>query len=226
MSDRALSFISTKDSKKEVCFLLYLSKTSSANMCLEIEFRRVEIVADAGLFIKFLGWIGEGGRLSKQVAVSEDRNYHYVLVRPGGFAVSTTLSDARIHVVTSFQEAQADGFVIEGTLHVYYARVLQEFQVTCRVESMTVASHRLSCLADSVASPFAASSATHGGDVLESPGWRSIEIVKPCSLYYTLLWSDAPGCVPSVTTLDSGGCDAVLSHEDVCMLSELSLIHI
>jgi hypothetical protein len=221
MSDRALSFISTKDFKNEVCFLLYLSKTSSANMCLEIEFRRVEIVADAGLFIKFLGWIGEGGRLSKQVAVSEDRNYYYVLVRPGGFAVSTTLSDARIHAVTSFQEAQADGFVIEGTLHVYYARVLQEFQVTCRVESMTVASHRLSCLAASVASPFAASSATHGGDVFGSPGWRSVKIVKPCSLYYTLLWSDAPGCVPSVTTLDSGGCDAVLSHEDVCMLSEV-----
>ena len=201
--------------------MLYLSKTASANMCLEIEFRCVEIVADAGLLFKFLGWIGEGGRRSREVAVGDNGNYHYVLVRPGGLAVSTTLSDARIHAVTSFQEAQADGFVVEGTVHVYYAQVLKEFQVTCRVENMTVASHRLSRLADSVASPLAASMAIHGEDVFESPGWTSVQIVKPCSVYYSLSWSEAAGCVPSVTTLDTLGCDAVLSHEDVCMLSEV-----
>jgi len=103
MAHRALSFISTQHKARQECFELVLSKTSSANLCLEIEFRGVEIVADAGLLMKFLSWIGQGGRRALASAVDRVHDYHYLLVRPGGLAVRTTLSDAQIHLVTSFQ---------------------------------------------------------------------------------------------------------------------------
>ena len=217
MSDRALAFISTEQRPKELCFVLVLSKTSSENMCVDVEFRRVEIVADAGLLLKCLSWMGEGGKRAKTTAVSEQGDYHYLLVQPGGLAVRTALTDARIHLVTSFEEAHADGFVVEATVSVYYAQVFPQFQITCRVEDMTVASSRSSSAESSLA--------THATfedvfkDFEESITWKNMQIVKPCSLYYTLAWSAAAGLVPNVTTFETTGCDAVLSHEDVEMLS-------
>ena len=144
------------------------------------------------------------------------------------------------HTHTHTQEAQSDSFVVAGTITVYYAQVFQKFQITCRIENMTVESQH-SCLMScatlpahvnaAAASPSshaplpphaAASASTQDEDDLDffsDPEWQNSQIVKPCSVYYTFSWSDAFGCVPSVMTLDTPGCDALLSHQDVGMLS-------
>jgi len=58
-SERALSFITTDCKDGHVCFELIMSKTSGAHTCVEVEFRDVEIVTDAGLLLRFLAWLGQ-----------------------------------------------------------------------------------------------------------------------------------------------------------------------
>ena len=193
MAQRALPFISTQKKDKEACFLLVVSKTSSGNTCLEVDFRRVGIVADAGLMFRFLSWLEKSGQRAQQSAVRHSKGFHFTLARQSGLAVRSTLSDACIHLVTSFEEAEADSVLVEGTVVVCYAQVFQNFQLTCSVGNMTVASQRKT--------------------------QSKIQIVQQCSVQYKLLWSESANGIPTSMRLDSPGCDAVLSHENVSMLS-------
>jgi len=128
------------------------------------------------------------------------------------------LSNARIHLVTSLEEAAPEEFVVVGDLAVYYAQVFQKFQITCRVENMSVSSVRR---AEEAEQAMAASTVADGDDIFEDPAWQSVQVVKECSLYYSLSWSEAAGCFPSIVTLDAPGCVATLSHEDLCMISKV-----
>ena len=80
-------------------------------------------MADAGLPMMLLGWIGRGGEISSANVKDRVDEFQCEISQPGALLVRTTLPSATINLVTSFQESEPDRVVLGGLVDVHYGTI-------------------------------------------------------------------------------------------------------
>jgi hypothetical protein len=79
--------------------------------------------------------------MARTAASTSDGVFLQVL-SPGGFQVTVSLDDARLHFVTSFEDAEADAFIVEGVIRVGYAHASGRCQFYFGASGLQLISHR------------------------------------------------------------------------------------
>ena len=214
MSARVLPFLSTEnrtgrydDQEGVDCFTLDLSKTMHFHTGISIEIRQVEAVADAGLFMMLLGWLGAGSAAASKMRARVGE-LQYQLVRPGGLLVSTRLPRAHVHLVTDFETFDSDSFVVQGCMELAYAQIRHDCLFTADLAGVSVDSHRFVGVQASVACV--------DSDEFRDPAWVDCDVMRPCDVGVSYSWC-AAALRPAAFGVRATDVGLDLKHADILM---------
>lgn len=212
-------------------------------------------MADAGMFLSFLDWIAQGGRALSRIKPVVDEFRYIVRLRPsvlcepgrtdiprppdhvemqvaspGGFRVSASLDDARVHIVSSFEDAEADAFIVEGVIRVGYGHASGRCQFSFDASDVQLLSHR-----SSGGGPRSPNRSALGAsprnlneafidddeDQFADPDWQDKAVLAPSNASFVYAWRvlGTPGDdEPASMSLHLSQATLALSHEDAKML--------
>ena len=186
-------------SQEHGAFVLRLFKTRTFHSLIELEFREVETVVDAGLFMKLLAWIGRGGQISSANIQEQVGEFQYNVARPGALWVRTRLPSATINLVTCFEVPDPDRVVLGGFVDVSYAVFCAENTLSVDIKDFTLTSQ---------SSQRQISNA-------------KMQIVTPCVLSYSQVWYTRKGAVADSRQpqlfASAKDFNAMVTYEDVLL---------
>jgi len=180
-------------------FVLRFFKTHTFHSFIELEFREVEAVADCGLLMKLLGWIGRGGQISSASIQERVGEFKYNLARPGALWVQTTLPSASIHLVTCFHQPDPDRVMLGGLVAVNFAALRGQNTLSVDIKDFTLTSQSSQRLTSNA----------------------KMQIVTPCVFSYSQVWYTPIGGVmhPRQPQLFASAKDfnAMITYEDLLL---------
>ncbi|KAJ1472421.1 hypothetical protein T484DRAFT_1840450, partial [Baffinella frigidus] len=236
MSGRVLPFVAAdppQDETDGLCSLFVgVERTEEMHFGVQVSLGGAEAVGDAGLFLKLLTFFG-------------DANRHCPL------PVRVVLPDAKVHLVRSFVDPEAGGFVLQGKLQVSYASQGDGAEVIAEADGVELISRRRiggdvsGSMPASPASPGKMArrrSSVDGGeddeDAFEDPGWEDSMVMNPSSLSVQYAWRlpRPPTAAPAGTAAEeeeelvpevsvrAADFEATLTHADVLLIDEVRAV--
>ncbi|EKX52249.1 hypothetical protein GUITHDRAFT_102151 [Guillardia theta CCMP2712] len=212
---RVLPFLTCQSSHPlSPCVELHFASTSSFHMRIDLIFREAEAIADAGLILRFLTWLGKGGQVASRKD-EEEKGFSFAKARAGALLTKTQLQDARIHLVTDFAVAESDAFLFEGSLTVSFVQKFREFMLSWLLEQFTIVCHR-------AAEDHQMSYTSYDDEVFADPIWSDSNILRPASLQFSNFWSrDLVGCIPASVELSASPLEVHLTIIDMLIMKRI-----
>ena len=179
-------------------------------------------MADAGVFFSFLDWVAKGPRQMATV-VPAVQEFRYVVVSPGGFQVTAALDEAHVHLVSSFEDAETDAFVLEGVINITYAHAQGRCQFTFDAMNVGLMSHRCDRgEGDNTPTkrPGNVAFFEEDDDQFVDPGWQDRAVLTPSDITFAYAWR-VPGTgplEPATMSLHLTEATLTLPHIEVLML--------
>lgn len=113
--------------------ILQYFRLTQGHAGIDVMMRNVDTIFDIGLLMNAISWLGT----SNGPAVASN-GFAYGVTRVGGFRVQVDLPDSSIQLVTDFDQANADGFDMKGTLSVTYASSASEDGLHVKVDNLVL----------------------------------------------------------------------------------------